>query len=195
MRLAVVSTKGGTGKTTTAVALAAGLHARGRTLLADLDPQHSALAWSQQGAGLPFSVISLPVTDAHRRLADLGQGYDHVIADGPPGDLAIIRSAILAADIAIVPVSPTGLDLARLAPTFDLIADAAAVRPVATGVLLTKVRARTISARDARQVLAELGYPVLDTEIPLSEAMAGLFGTMPADIGAYASLITELEES
>jgi chromosome partitioning protein len=47
MRLAVVNLKGGTGKTTSATALAMSLSARGRTLLIDADPQGSALAWSE----------------------------------------------------------------------------------------------------------------------------------------------------
>jgi cellulose biosynthesis protein BcsQ len=50
MRLAVVNLKGGTGKTTSATALAMSLSARGRTLLIDADPQGSALAWSEEAA-------------------------------------------------------------------------------------------------------------------------------------------------
>ena len=76
MRLALISTKGGTGKTTSAVYLATALHRIGRTLLVDADPQLSALTWSQQGDGLPFTVISLPVRDLHKRVADLGDGFE-----------------------------------------------------------------------------------------------------------------------
>ena len=92
MRLATVNTKGGVGKTTTAVYLATRLHQQGRTLLVDADPQQSALLWSQQDPIFPFTVVSLPVRDLYRRLADLGRGYEHVIVDTPPGDLGIIRA-------------------------------------------------------------------------------------------------------
>lgn len=192
MRLATVSTKGGTGKTTSAVFLATGLHGHGRTLLVDADPQSSSLLWSQQGEGLPFSTISLPTKDLHKRLGDLGRGYDHIVIDTPPGDLAIIRSAVLAVDTAIVPVSPTGIDLNRLLPTFEILAELEAVNPVEVGVLLTKVRKGTRSAGGARQVLNELGYPVLDTEIPLAEMYAGSFGVLPDHLGAYDNLLREL---
>lgn len=192
MRLTVVNTKGGTSKTTSAVYLASGLHQRGRTLLVDADPQGSALLWSQQGAGLPFTTVSLPVRDLPRRLSDLGQDYTSIVIDTPPGDVGIIRSAVMAVDLAIVPVSPTGLDLNRMRPTFELLAELEAVNPVSVGVLLTKVRRGTRSAVAIRAVLEERGYPVLDAEVPLAEAYASSFGTAPTDLAHYGLVLDEL---
>ena len=60
-------------------------------------------------------------------------------------------------------------------------------------MLLTKVRRGTVSARSVRDVLSEIGYPVLDTEIPLAELYAGSFGVAPTDLGHYANLVTELK--
>jgi chromosome partitioning protein len=198
MRLGLVSSKGGTGKTTSAVSIAMGLHRLGRTLAVDCDPQGSLMSWSEaaaeQGNSLPFTVVSMATRDVHVRLADLGADYQHVIIDTPPGDLGIIRSAILASGIVLVPVSPTGLDLNRINPTFEVLAEIGVSHPVEVGVLLTKVRRGTRSARAAREILAEHGYPAMNTEIPLAEHFAGAFGTVPAVVGQYWELLAELQQ-
>ncbi len=114
--------------------------------------------------------------------------------DTPPGDFGIIRSAILASAIILVPVSPTGLDLNRIRPTFEVLAEIAISHPVEVGVLLTKVRRGTRSARAARGILAEHGYPAMKTEIPLAEHFAAAFGSVPAVLGEYWELLGELRK-
>src|SRR5262249_22729801 len=146
MRLAVANTKGGTGKTTTAVYLAAGLHRLGRTLLLDCDPQRSAEVWSSHDPIWPFPVVSRAPPDTLRMLPELGRGFEYVVIDTPPGDVAIIKSAVMAADLVLVPASPTGLDLNRLMPTVELLREAEISHPFEFGVLLTRVRRGTIAA-------------------------------------------------
>lgn len=192
MRLATANTKGGTSNTTTALFLGMGLHRRGRTLLVDADPQKSLLSWSEKCA-LPMTVISLPVRDIHRRLIDLAADYEHVVIDTPPGDVGIIASAARAVDTVLVPVAPTGLDIDRIKPTFELLAEVEAVHEISVGVLLARVRRRTRSLAAARDVLGEIGYPLMDTEIPEREMYSQAFGTVPADLGEYLDLLDELK--
>src|ERR1039457_2478063 len=128
MRIAVINLKGGTGKTVTAVHLATALAARGRTLLVDADPQGSALSWSEEAEELPFAVVGLPVRDLQRRLNDLLPGLMHAVVDTPPGDRAIVRSAIAATGIILVPIPPSIIDLDRLGPTVALAAEVDATR-------------------------------------------------------------------
>lgn len=192
MRLALVNTKGGVGKTTAAVYLATGLSARGRTLLVDCDPQQSALLWSVD-VETPFTVVSLPVADVHKRVPGLAAGYEHVVFDTPPGNIPIIKSAVKAVEVVLVPVQPSPVEINRLSPTFELLADLEDVHPVRAGVLLNMMRYSTNSARGIRSLLEdELNYPVLSTEIPLSEAYRTEWGRAPANLGQYDLLIKEL---
>lgn len=193
MRLAVVNLKGGTGKTTTAMLLATALGERGRTLLVDADPQGSALSWSEQAVKLPFSVIGLPVKDVHLRLPEIGQGYEFIVVDTPPGDASIVRSSLLAVSHALLPIPPALIDLDRLRPTMELIAEAEAHNPnLSVSVVLTKVRRGTRSAKGAREVLVDLDMPVLSTEIPLKESYAAAFGEVPHRVGEYTVVLDEL---
>jgi len=193
MRIAVVNQKGGVGKTTTAIYLAAGLHSMGRTMLLDADRQQSAIYWTQQDPIWPFPVLARADEQIHQHLPPIAAGFEHVVIDTPPGDMGIIRSACLAAELVIVPVSPTGLDVNRLMPTVQMLAEVEMVHPIEFSVLLTRMRKGTLAARGIREVLAGIDMPVLDTEIPLSEQYAGSFGIYPTDLGAYADLIGELK--
>lgn len=100
-RLTVLNTKGGTGKTTLAVQLAAGLARRGGAVLGDLDPQGSATQWLRSAA-LPVHVGE----DAWRAQAD------HVVWDCPPSvEHPAAQRALRNTDAVLVPVLPSPLDL------------------------------------------------------------------------------------
>lgn len=194
MKLAIVNLKGGTGKTTSAVYLSLALAEHGRTLLIDADPQGSSLSWSEGAKDFAVPVVGLPVKDLHKRVGQFAPDYANLIIDTPPGEIAIVRSALLAADVALLPIPPSLLDLDRLRPTLELLEEVEHFSGVSIYVLLTRVRRGTKSASAAREVLKELGLLVLEAEIPLLEAYSGSFGLTPSDLAEYGAVMDELVE-
>ncbi len=190
MRVVVAAYKGGTGKTTAAVALAeAGAHWRGSALLVDADPQASAMRWAEMaaddgGSGLRSVVVSLPTRDLARRLAGLrADDYPLTVVDCPPGSEPITAAALDGADVAVVTCRPAVGDLDRAWPTLE----AAESAGVPSLVLLTMTRTRTRSLEATRSVLADAGVNVADVTVPQREAIAAAWGTRPGrellDIG------------
>src|SRR4028119_568969 len=113
MIIGVLNQKGGVGKTTTAVNMAATLAPqRHRVLLVDADPQGSSLAWSSAREAPPlFSVVGMAKPTLHREMPDIAQDYDAVFIDGAPRVNDLGRAAILASDIVIIPVQPSPYDV------------------------------------------------------------------------------------
>jgi chromosome partitioning protein len=197
VKVAVANLKGGTGKTVSAFFLAAALTHYGRTLLVDCDPQGSTLSWAEgaeeNGHRLGFSVMGLPVKDVHRKLKGFENDYTHIVLDTPPGEIAITRSALLAADTALLPVPPTAIDLDRVMPTLELFAEVEPLNDLRFRVLLTRVRRISREGRDARLVMEEMGLPVLAAEIPQLSFYSDAFGEPLNDnLGEYEQVATEL---
>ena len=164
MIVGLLNQKGGVGKTTLSVNLAASLARTGaRLLLIDADPQGSALDWAaaREGESL-FSVIGFPRATIHKEIGKIGQGYDHIIIDGPPRVTDLSRSAIMASDVVLIPVQPSPYDIWAVDEIVKLTEEARVYRDnqKVTFVINRKI-ANTIIGRDVREALAAYTVPTL----------------------------------
>lgn len=192
MRIAVVSIKGGAGKTTTTMFLAAALKMQGDSVLVvDTDSQGSALDWATK---LDWDATAHPKPTLHKQMWLTGS-HDHVVIDTPPNDLATAASAMRAADLVVIPLQPTGADFAQFAETAQLVEEVQALTDVRAVVLLTRVVKRTVAAAQVREALEPFGIPVLAAEVPQAQAMAMSYGQEISGLYAYKDVLAELKES
>lgn len=156
--LVVLNGKGGVGKTTTAVNLAAALAEQYRVLLVDSDPQMSATWWfqrSQQKLGFDLAQETNPML-----LGDLRKvkDYNLVVVDTPPALGSDALAAVVpAADYIVLPTPPAPMDLTAL---IDTVKQAVIPAGRSYRVLLTRVDPRSLGeALEAQNTLMELGIP------------------------------------
>lgn len=158
MIFSFLNQKGGVGKTTLSINVAAELTSDGsRVLLVDADPQGSALDWAAARQAPPlFTVVGFPRATLHREIATMSQGYDHVVIDGPPRVTDLARSAILAADVVVIPIQPSPYDVWAAEEVLSLVAESKVYRDDLISVFVLNRRiSGTAIGRDVRTALAE----------------------------------------
>ena len=169
--IAVISQKGGAGKTTLAVHLAVSAAAQGCvSLIVDTDPQATASRWGEWRNGADPEVIDCgaPALLGGKLAKAADLGADLAVIDTPPHADAMARQAAKLADLILVPCRPKAFDLAAIETTADLIR--AAGRPAAAIFVAGPPKAPLIYS-EAAELIKALGLPVA----PVSLAERGAF--------------------
>ena len=130
--IAVAGRKGGVGKSTIAGNLAAEFAAMKRSVrVLDADPQHSLVAWAEQGDGMLARAVEKVEGGAaalRARARQAEKDADIVLIDTPPGAPEIAYEAAMAADLMLLPCGPSPLDLFALKEALSLSLKARAER-------------------------------------------------------------------
>ncbi len=200
MIVALLNQKGGTGKTTLALHLAGEWARRGhRVTLIDADPQGSALDWSEQRARehLPrrFGVVGLARDTLHREAPELARNADHVVIDGPPRVAGLMRSALLAADLVLIPVQPSPLDGWASAEMLALVNEARIYRPeLVARFALNRWATRTVLARETAESLTDHDPPALSATVGqrIAFATAARTGRLVSEIDNATAAAREI---
>jgi chromosome partitioning protein len=185
--IAVCNQKGGSGKSTIAMHLAAALHELGhQVLVVDADPQNTLVRWSSSATErpLPLRVISLAAAGnkIHREIAKYVPDHEYIIIDCPPGlntsgDTELATVVLGIAGVALIPLSPSPADMWATRGMLGLVELAEAFNPdLKTFLLLTRVTEGTVLQREAKKLLAEFNRPVLKTWIADRECFKQVMG-------------------
>jgi chromosome partitioning protein len=175
MIIVVANSKGGVGKSTFSVHLAAWLHEQGhRVTLADCDTQQSSSEWIREAVP-EIKAVRLDNPDIIlNELPTLNAETDYVVADGPGSQTETSRALLLRADLAIVPCKASMLEVRALAKATEVLRVSQDIRaglPKAV-IVLSMVGKNYRLTADMKDAAAALNLPLASRAMILRQIYA-----------------------
>ena len=171
--IAVVNQKGGAGKTTLSMNLAGAFaNRKHKVLVIDADPQGTATRWAASADDeevFPAAVIGLSAaeTKVHREVKKFVADYDWIVIDCPPAaDSPIPQSALLVADLALVPLLPSPLDIWAAVGIREVIHNISDINEtLESRLVLNECQPNRTLSQKALEILPKFGIKLLDSHI------------------------------
>lgn len=191
MIITVANSKGGVGKSTLSVHLAAWLSRRGHSVtLADCDMQQSSSEWIREAAPQVRAVAMSDANTILNELPVLGQESEFVIADGPATHADTSRALLLRSDFAIVPCKASMLEVRALAKVTEALRQAQDIRggPPNAVIVLSMVGKNYRLTQDMKDAGRALALPLANTPMTLRQIYADApgQGSVVMDMGTRA---------
>jgi chromosome partitioning protein len=195
MKIVFTNSKGGVGKSTLAVHLAVWLHDRGaKVALLDLDKQRSSSQWIAQVEPQITVRTSDTPENCLSELQNLARCHDFVVGDGPAGLDDVSRTLLILADLALLPITPSILDLRSVEQASSILRYAQEIndgRPMGR-LLLNKMRTRDRISKELVTAAPNLGMNVTknvirDLQAYRDAAQQGTVVTRMARKGKHAA--------
>lgn len=178
--IAILNQKGGCGKTTISMNLAASLAIlKHSSIVLDADPQQSATLWAQQSDNLPFKVQPIDMEAGARKvkanLQTLINKISIAILDLPPELKEPAMLACMFADLIVIPIKPSPLDLWAGRAAVELAKDAQELRHQSKPAIIllpSGVKTGTRMAKDINLALSKIGESIAPVHITERIALA-----------------------
>lgn len=164
MIISLLQEKGGAGKTTIAINVAAAIKELGfSVLLVDSDPQGSARDWHTFNDGNTLDVIGLDRPTIDKDIQKFAREYNYVIIDGAPHLSAMVTKTIICSDVILIPVQPSPYDVWASQSLVELVKQRQEItegNPKAAFIISRRITQTNIG-KEVRSILEEYSLPVL----------------------------------